>query len=131
MAEKGKAPLTNQLRPKRVSKPKSMNSTQIIDRPGSSASTAGNSTVADLTQLADRPGPSGSTTGSSKVTNNFSLDDDYECSECLGTYSEDMVIGNGAEWIECGCGQWIHEDCVVNTMIGSDGTERMCSNCIL
>ena len=118
VAAKSKAPLTNQSRPKRVSKPKS--------------------TVADLTQLADRPGPSGSTpgpsgstTGSSKVTNDFSLDDDYECSECLGTYREDIVIGNGAEWIECGCGQWIHEDCVVNTMIGSDGTERICSNCIL
>ena len=48
---------------------------------------------------------------------------EYECSECLGTYSEDMAMGNGAEWVQCGCGQWLHEDCIDKTEIGSDGIE--------
>ena len=28
------------------------------------------------------------------------------------TCKEDIDMGNGAEWIQCGCGQWIHEDCI-------------------
>ena len=36
-------------------------------------------------------------------------------------YKEDIEMGNGAQ---CGCGQWIHEDCIGgSTVIGSDGTE--------
>ena len=57
-------------------------------------------------------------------------ENDYECTECLGTYNDDITLGNGAEWIQCGCGQWIHEECIVDTMTGDDGTERICSNCI-
>ena len=35
-------------------------------------------------------------------------------------------MGNGAEWVQCGCGQWIHEDCIGDsTVVGSDGTERI------
>ena len=30
------------------------------------------------------------------------LELDYECCECLGTYQEDISVGNGAEWIKCG-----------------------------
>ena len=58
-------------------------------------------------------------------------DNEYQCSEYYGTYREDKEMGNGAKWIQCGCGQWIHEDCVSNTVVGSDGTELMCSNCVL
>ena len=49
--------------------------------------------------------------------------DDYECSECFGMYREDKEMGNGVEWVQCGCGQWIHEECISNTVISSDGTE--------
>ena len=49
-----------------------------------------------------------------------SPDDDYECSECFGIYKEDKEMRNGAEWVQCGCGQWIYEDCIGNTMISSD-----------
>ena len=41
-----------------------------------------------------------------------SPDDEYQCSECFGTYDEDKEMGNGAEWVQCGCGQWIYEDCI-------------------
>ena len=105
-----------------MSRSKSLPSTFIVG-PGSSVSTTESSTVTN------RPEPSDFRFYNGKLC--FSPNDDYECSECLGTYSEDIVIGNDAEWIECGCGQWIHEDCIVNTMIGSDGSERMCSNCVL
>ena len=45
-------------------------------------------------------------------------------------YKEYKEMGNGAEYVG-GCGQWIHKDCVGNTVVGSDGTELMCSNCVL
>jgi len=51
---------------------------------------------------------------------------DYECSECLGSYRQDIEENNGTEWVQCGCGQWIHEDC-----IDQDGKDRMCCNCVL
>ena len=76
----------------------------------------------------------GAPTSPDSITLSFTDDDDdndYECSECLGTYSDDISMGNGAEWVQCGCGQWIHADCIDKTVIGSDGTERMCSNCVV
>ena len=44
----------------------------------------------------------------------LSPENDYKCTECLGTYNDDITLGNGAEWIQCGCGQWIHEECIVD-----------------
>ena len=91
----------------------------------------------DLSQPLDETGTSSSMAESSVVTLPIqdstlqSSHDDYECSECFGTYREDKEMGNGAEWVQCGCGQWIHEECISNTVIGSDCTERMCSNCVL
>ena len=61
-----------------------------------------------------------------------SPDNEYQCSECFGTYKGDKEMGNRAEWIQCGYGQWIHEYCIGgSTVVGSDGTERICSNCVL
>ena len=45
----------------------------------------------------------------------LSPENDYECTECLGTYNDDITLGDGVEWIQCGCGQWIHEECIVYT----------------
>ena len=56
---------------------------------------------------------------------------DYECSECLGSYQQDIEENNGAEWMRCGCGQWIHEDCIDQVMTGIVGKDRMCSNCVV
>jgi len=58
-------------------------------------------------------------------------DCDYECSECLGSYQQDIEENNGAEWVRCGCSQWMHEDCIDQFMTGTDGKDRMCSNCVL
>jgi len=38
---------------------------------------------------------------------------------------------NGAEWIKCGCGQWLHEECIENTATDVNGVVRFCSNCVV
>jgi len=57
--------------------------------------------------------------------------DDYECSKYLGTYQEDVEVSNGAAWMKCGCGQWIHDKYVDKSVTGEDGKESMCCNCVL
>jgi len=37
---------------------------------------------------------------------------DHECCEWLISFQQDVAEKNGAEWVRCGCGQWIHEDCI-------------------
>jgi len=66
-----------------------------------------------------------------QVTDNDGETDDCECSECLGTHQQDVEAGNGTAWVKCGCGQWIHDECVYQSAIGEDGKERMCSNCVV
>ena len=46
-------------------------------------------------------------------------------------HKEDIDLGNGVEWVQCGCGQWIHEDCIDKSVTGEDGKERMCCNCVV
>jgi len=58
-------------------------------------------------------------------------DCEYECTECFGSYQNDAEENNGAEWVQCGCGQWLHEDCIDKVMTGEDGRDRMCSSCVL
>ena len=58
-------------------------------------------------------------------------DCDYECCECLGSFQQDIADKNGAEWVRCGCGQWIHEDCIDQVVTGKGGKHKMCSNCVL
>ena len=33
-------------------------------------------------------------------TTKDALELDYECCECLGTYQEDIDMGNGAKWVK-------------------------------
>jgi len=63
-----------------------------------------------------------------QVTDNDGETDDYKCREGLGTYQQDVEAGNGAAWVKCGCGQWIHDECVDKSVTGEDGKERMCCN---
>ena len=58
-------------------------------------------------------------------------DQDYKCCECFGTFEEDIILGNEAEWAQCGCGRWIHADCIHETAMDENGKPRMCSNCII
>ena len=33
--------------------------------------------------------------------------------------------------VRCGCGHWIHEDCIDEVVTGKDGKDIMCSNSVL
>ena len=103
VADKGKPISTKRSRRKC---PPSSESHQLADDAGSSSSVARSSVVGEPSSSTLQPSP----------------DDYYECSECFGTYKEDKEMRNGAEWIRCGCGQWLHEECISNTVMGSDGT---------
>ena len=56
---------------------------------------------------------------------------EYECCECFGTFEEDISLGNGAEWVQCACKQWIHMECISETVIDENGKQRVCSNCVI
>ena len=45
-------------------------------------------------------------------------DRDYECCEYLVSFQQDKAEKNGAEWVRCGCGQWIHENCIDQVVTG-------------
>ena len=55
-------------------------------------------------------------------------DQDYECCKCFGTFEEDIILGNEAEWAQCGCGRWIQADCINETAMDENEKPRMCSN---
>jgi len=86
--------------------------------------TGGNGRL-ETAQLTDNDGETAQVTGNDDET------DEYECSECLGTYQQDVEAGNGAAWVKCGCGQWIHDECIYQSVTGEDGKERMCFNCVV
>jgi len=86
----------------------------------------GSSDVPTLT-----PDLASSSTSSAAMAVTQSADLNYQCGECLGTYKDDIDLGNGAEWVQCGCGQWIHEECIDVVVTDEDGNERICSSCVV
>ena len=48
-----------------------------------------------------------------------SLEEIYtdECCICFGNYEQDIIEDNGAEWIACVCGWWLHVDCAETRVI--------------
>ena len=51
-------------------------------------------------------------------------DQDYECCECIGTFEDDNILGNEAEWAQCGCGRWIHADCINEPAMNENGKPK-------
>ena len=55
----------------------------------------------------------------------------------FGDVQKDKETGNEAEWVQCGCSQWIHEDSIGDsTVVGSDSLSdfqhvNLCLNLIL
>ena len=55
----------------------------------------------------------------------------------FGDVQKDEETGNEADWVQCGCGQWIHEDCIGgSTVVGSDSLSdfqhvNLCLNLVL
>ena len=66
-----------------------------------------------------------STSSTATVTPAGLNDQDYKCCKCFGTFEEDE-----AEWAQCGCGRWIHVDCINETPMDEYVKPRMCSNSI-
>ena len=54
-----------------------------------------------------------------------------ECSICFGTFQEDVKLETGREWVECACGRWVHEVCVVECIVDVAGKERFCPICLV
>jgi len=48
---------------------------------------------------------------------------------CFTTY-EDVLAGDGAVWIPCFCGRWLHEDCAEECVVDKDQREHYCPICI-
>ena len=49
------------------------------------------------------------------------LVDTNMCCVCYVLYSEDV---SGEEWIECGCGHWLHEECAEDCYVDNSGKEK-------
>ena len=48
--------------------------------------------------------------------------DDYECSECLSMYQQEIEAGNGAAWVKCRCGHWITMSVLTNHSLERTGS---------
>ena len=42
---------------------------------------------------------------------------------------DDVCDGDGAGWVSCHCGIWLHEDCVEEYVVSSSGVELFCPFC--
>lgn len=51
------------------------------------------------------------------------------CCVCQQSYEEDMELGGGVEWVQCSCLRWLHEDCVLDSSVSSDGKVQLCPFC--
>ena len=49
---------------------------------------------------------------------------------CFVIFEEDTLEGTGAEWIPCPCGRWLHEECVEDYAVDSDGNECYYPSCV-
>ena len=56
--------------------------------------------------------------------------DPNTCCMCFVSFEEDVLAGDGAVWIPCPCGRWLHEDCAEGCLLDKDHRERYCPICI-
>ena len=73
--------------------------------------------------------PITSSTGNTLGTVNNSIDVNI-CCMCFKSYENDVLERNGAEWIDCACGRWLHLDCAEDCVEDSFGKQRYCPYCI-
>lgn len=48
------------------------------------------------------------------------------CCVCYQDYSEE----EGVDWVQCPCTRWLHEDCIIDSVLDSSGKELLCPHCI-
>ena len=63
-----------------------------------------------------------------RLEDNISSD---SCCVCFQAFAEDVEEGTGAEWVQCTCTRWLHEDCILDSIIDSSGKERLCPFCTM
>ena len=68
--------------------------------------------------------PSTSVTPSTTVAP-ASSEGSSECPFCYELYCND-----GQDWLQCGCGAWVHENCIEDIIHDSDGKEKFCPICL-
>ena len=39
------------------------------------------------------------------------------------------VLKTGVDWVQCICTRWLHEECILDCIIDSNGKERLCLYC--
>jgi len=52
------------------------------------------------------------------------VDNDNQCCVCFDEYVE------GDTWVQCSCERWLHEDCVIDVIMDSNGKPRICPVCL-
>ena len=71
----------------------------------------------------DRPNDPRALRASKKVRIDVEAGEDADhCCVCFGSYDED--IDTGREWIQCSCTRWLHEDCIDDEDVDTNG--RLC-----
>jgi len=56
--------------------------------------------------------------------------DPNKCCMYFVSYEDDVLEGAGTEWIFCKCGRWLHEDCVEDVAMDSNGKSAFVLLCI-
>ena len=71
----------------------------------------------------------GSSQSGSSSSGDATQESQDTCCECSRTYDQDVTEGTGAEWVECACGKWLHEECIQQVEYDKNGQEKLCSSC--
>ena len=67
--------------------------------------------------------------GGRKGKEKASTSRDFQCAICFQSFFDDE---EGEEWIECACGQWVHENCIeYDIVVDTHGRERLCPSCVM
>ena len=48
---------------------------------------------------------------------------------CFQAFEEDVWQETGVDWVQCSCTRWLHEECILDCIIDSNGEERLCPYC--
>jgi len=86
-------------------------------------------TVATVTSVANASVAACRRDQSGEITYSEVIDPN-KCCMCFVSYEDDVLEGARTDWIFCKCGRWLHEDCVEDVVVDSNGEECFCSFCI-
>lgn len=40
-------------------------------------------------------------------------------------FEEDVQLGARIDWVQCVCTRWLHEECVIDSIVDANGKERL------